>query len=65
MDELDDGAAEWVRRMGRVAGSGDGDGDGDGDEGGAESSPMARPAAINLLTPCTPSRIPSSTAPLP
>lgn len=58
IDELDDGV-EWVRRMGRVAGKGDGEGE------GAESSPIARPAAINLLTPCTPSRIPSNTAPDP
>jgi hypothetical protein len=34
-------------------------------EGGGESSPMASPAARNLLTPWTPSRIPSSIAPLP
>lgn len=59
IDELDDGAVEWVRRMGRVAGRGDGEVE------GAESSPIARPAAINLLTPCTPSRIPSNTAPDP
>ena len=33
------------------------------DVGGGESSLMASPAAKNLLTPWTPSRIPSSTTP--
>jgi len=40
-------------------------GSGEVEMGGGESSPMERPAAMNLLTPCTPSRIPSSMAPLP
>ena len=61
---------EWVRRgdtaidagRGRVleGGRGDGAGAGEGDK-----SPMASPAAMSLLTPCTPSLMPSKTAPPP
>jgi hypothetical protein len=55
IEELD-WLAECVRRRTGCGGT---------ELGGGESSPMASPAAMNLLTPWTPSRIPSSMAPLP
>jgi hypothetical protein len=50
--------AEWDRRTEEWRERG-------GEEEGDVSSLIARPAAMNLLTPCTPSRIPSSMALLP
>ena len=53
-DELD-WFVRWLGPTGRVVC--------DWYEEGEGSSPIASPAAINLLTPCTPSLIPSSIAP--